>query len=102
MKSLKLLNVLEWVFLKVKKTRPIRVKLYSTGALSSILRNAKDLKNSRNNKKTFLGPDRTLEERETHKQLVGEMKELIRNDPEKYYYIRGGTIVSSKRKTLVD
>lgn len=89
-------------FFKSDKIRPIRVKLRSTEAVSCVLRNAKDLKNSTNNKKTFLGPDRTLEERNTQKKLVDEMKEMIRKDSDKYYYIRGGTIISAKRKTIID
>ena len=48
------------------KTRPIKVKLCSVDAVASIMHNAKHLKDSSTNKCTFIGLDRTIEERGRH------------------------------------
>ena len=79
---------------QVGKPRPIKVKLCSADAVSSILRSAKHLKNSGNNKTTFIAPDRTQEERAAHKKLVERMKEMVSEEPDKYHYIRRGAIRS--------
>ena len=74
------------------KQRPIKVKLSSSDAVLSVLRNRSALKNSTANKSTFLGPDRTPEERLAHKKLVECMRRKMDNEPESYHYIRGGVI----------
>ena len=76
------------------KPRPIKVKLCSADAASSILRSAKDLKSSDRNKGTYIAPDRTPEERAAHKKLVEKMKEMMRTDPGNYHYIRKGAVRS--------
>ena len=76
------------------KARPIKVKLSSSDAVSHILRRAKALKTSERNKKTFLAPDRTVEEREVHRALVVRLKETLKTDKERYHFIRRGLIVS--------
>lgn len=81
------------------KQRPIKVRLGSAEAVASILRNAKHLKNSTTNKNTFIGPDRTIEERDIHKKLVAKMKVMIGENADKYHYIRGGVIISVDKKT---
>jgi hypothetical protein len=79
------------------KPRPIKVKLSSSDAVSSVLRNASALKNSATNKSTFLAPDRTLEERTAHKKLVEHMKRKMDEDSGSYHYIRRGLIMSVKK-----
>jgi hypothetical protein len=79
------------------KRRPIKVKLSSSDAVLSILRNASALKNSTANKLTFLGPDRTTDERLAHKKLVEFMRRKMEDEPESYHYIRGGLIRSVKK-----
>ena len=69
----------------IGKPRPIKVKLPSSDAVLSILRNAKSLKNSNTNKATFIGPDRSKEERATHKKLVDKMREKMKEEPENYH-----------------
>ena len=79
------------------KPRPIKVKLSSSDAVSSVLRNARALKKSATNKSTFLAPDRTLEERAAHKKLVEHMRLKMGDEPDSYHYIRGGLIRSVKK-----
>jgi len=79
------------------KSRPIKVQLTSSDAVSNVLRNAKLLKNSCNNKATFIGPDRSKEERAEHKKLVDKMRTMMEDQPDKYHFIRGGAIRSVKK-----
>ena len=79
------------------KPRPIKVKLASYDAVFNILRNAKCLKTSCKNKATFIGPDRSKEERAEHKKLVDKMKSMMRDEPDKYHFIRRGVITSVKK-----
>jgi len=82
---------------RVGTVRPIKVKLCSADAVSSVLRSAKHLKDSGNNKKTFIAPDRTQEGRAVHKKLVERMKEMVSEEPDKYHYIRRGAIRSVQK-----
>ena len=82
------------------KSRPIKVKLTSIDAVSGILRNARNLKNSVSNRATFIGPDRSTEERAEHNKLVEKMKARMRDEPGKYHYIRRGVIISVKRQVI--
>lgn len=81
----------------VGKSRPIKVKLASSDAVASVLRTAKDLKNSSRNKTTYVGPDRSKEERLAHKKLVEHMKQKMRDEPDMYHYIRRGIITSVRK-----
>ena len=79
---------------RVGSVRPIKVKLFSADAVSSVLRSAKHLKNSDRNKNTFIAPDRTQTEQAAHKKLVERMKAMMTEEPDKYHYIRRGAIRS--------
>jgi hypothetical protein len=82
----------------VRKTdgmgRPIKVTLRNNDAVKDVLSGAKALKNivapaySFKFSKLYLAPDRTDEERKVQKKLVQEMKESIKANPSKRYYIR--------------
>jgi hypothetical protein len=80
------------------KSRPIKVRLTSFDTVANVLRNAKHLKNSGNNKATFIGPDRSKEERDEHKKLVDRMKTMMEDQPDKYHFIRRGVIRSVMKK----
>lgn len=82
---------------KPGKPRPIKVKLSSSDAVFHVLRKAKDLKSSDTNRSTYIGPDRTKEEREAHKHLVGQLKTKIKKESEMYHYIKGGRIISKAK-----
>ena len=79
------------------KSRPIKVKLTSSDAVAYILRKAKDLKSSEENKATFIGPDRTAEERKENRALVEQLKEKIKVEPGLYHFIRRGHIFSIEK-----
>lgn len=79
------------------KARPIKVKLTSSDAVSHILRRAKVLKTSERSKKTFIGPDRTPEERDVHRALVMQLKDKMKTDTTHYHFIRGGSIASVEK-----
>lgn len=79
------------------RPRPIKVKLSSSDAVSHVLRRAKSLKSSENNRTTFIGPDRSKEERTVHRSLVVEMKQKMAAEPKLYHYIKGGQILSVQK-----
>jgi hypothetical protein len=79
------------------KARPIKVKLTSSDAVSHILRRAKVLKTRERSKMTFIGPDRTPEERDVHRALVVQLKEKMKTDTTHYHFIRGGSIASVEK-----
>jgi hypothetical protein len=79
------------------KSRPIKVKLTSSDAVAHILRKAKVLKSSEENKATFIGPDRTIEERKENRALVEQLKEKIASEPGLYHFIRRGQISSVEK-----
>ena len=55
------------------------------------------MKTSERSKMTFIGPDRTPEERDVHRALVMQLKEKIKTDTERYHFIRGGNIASVEK-----
>ena len=81
------------------KVRPIKVELDSSTEVASFLSNANKLKESDEFKMVYLAPDRTAEQRVAHNKLVTRMKELIRQDSSKHYYIRNDKIESTDKKS---
>ena len=77
--------------------RPVKVKMRSADTVYQLLRKSGKLKGSENYKSVFFGPDRTLEERATHQQLVLQMKEKIKSDPANYHFIKNGTVMSKPK-----
>jgi hypothetical protein len=63
-----------------------------------LLTKAKNLKQSDRYKTVFISPDRSLQERETHKKLILQLKSKRDNDRETHHFIRDG-VVCSVRKT---
>ena len=81
------------------KVRPIKVELHSSADVASILSNAHKLKESDDFKMVYLAPDRTAEQRVAHNKLVTRMKEMIRQDSSKHYYIRNDKIQSTDKRS---
>ena len=77
--------------------RPIKVKLRRPGAVRNVLINAKKLKGHDKLGSIFISPDRSMEERKAHKQLIDEMKKKRNEDPTKYYFIKKGTVCCAER-----
>ena len=60
--------------------------------ISDILRKSKDLKRTVFDK-VFLKPDRTLDQqRKKHKELVTELKQNIKDSPDKHHFIKNGEV----------
>lgn len=77
--------------------RPVKVTLSSSNSVKQVLQSAKELKTCPRYKRVFLSPDRSLSERELHKNLVSELKKKISDDPETRHYIRNATVYSVRK-----
>ncbi len=78
--------------------RPVKVTLRSADLVQYLLRRAGKLKNDDSQyRSVYLSPDRSRQDRLAHKELVNEMREMIKRDPSKYYVIRDKRIVSLNR-----
>ena len=74
------------------RPRPIMATLSSRDSLLSILRKARDLRNSPNYNKVYLAPDRSPEERVERKRTLETVKRLRTENPDRQYTLRGGVI----------
>ena len=81
------------------KARPIKVEMETPGDVQFMLKNAYKLRADEHFKLVYLAPDRTKEERKAHGKLINEMKELIKQDSSKHYFIRDNKVKSAD-KTL--
>ena len=85
--------------------RPIKVTLKDSESVREVLNKSKVLKSFPSTGynfelcKLFLSPDRSLEERIRRQNLVKEMKDLIKKDPEKKYYIRNNRVCFAEKPT---
>jgi gas vesicle protein len=74
------------------KVRPIKVEFLTSNDITNYLKNAHKLKSNESFKSVYLAPDRSLEQRVAHHKLVIKMKELIKNDNSKHYFIRDNKV----------
>ena len=78
--------------------RPIKVTLKTSEAVYNVLRKAKNSKtvDSTNYSfqfdKLYLSPDRSEEERKTRRDLVKDMKQRIKQDSSKHYFIKNNKV----------
>ena len=77
--------------------RAVKVLFQSRDTATSVLAGAKRLKESSELKNVFISPDRSPEERAKRKQLVEQLKEKIRSEPDMYHYIQNGKIQSAEK-----
>ena len=90
----------------VDAKRPIKVTLKDAESVREVLSKAKSLKSFQTDGynyeycKLFVSPDRSPEERLTRQNLVKEMKEKIKNDPGKRYYIRNNRVCAAEIPTV--
>ena len=82
---------------KAGSNRPIKVKLRRPDAVREVLTGAKKLKGHTKLGCIFISPDRALEERAAHKQLIGEMKRSREKEPGMYFFIKRGTVCRVER-----
>ena len=75
--------------------RPVKVTLTSSTCAKLILSKARKLRSTEKFKTVFLSPDRTVEERSKHKELVAQLKQKIVQEPHKRHFIKEGTIITA-------
>ena len=78
-------------------SRPVKVTVSSSLMVSQILIKARKLRLTDKFKSVFVSPDRSMEQRETHRNLVKELKEKASSNPSKRFYIKGGEICSYEK-----
>ena len=71
---------------KKDSARPVKVTLSSSGTVHRILQQSGSIRNMERYKGVLIAPDRSSEER--FQKLVEMMKEFIKTDPSKYYYMK--------------
>ena len=79
-----------------KACRPVKVTVSSSLMVVQILSNARKLRQSENFKAVFVTPDRSMEQREIHRNLVKELKEKSELNPSKRFYIKGDKVCSNE------
>ncbi len=77
--------------------RPVKISFNSAEAAAEVLRLSRGLKKIPAYTTVFINPDRTPDERAARKKLVDILKQKITDDPEKYHFIRNGTVVSTDK-----
>ena len=79
--------------------RPIKVTASSTTAVNQILSKARGLKHIERYKTVFVCPDRSIEERDCHRELVKSLKTKYSDEPDKRHFIKNGAIHSVAKNT---
>ena len=74
------------------KARPMVATLRSREDVVTLLRKARELRETENYSDIYLSPDRTFEERVERKRTVEILKKLKTDNPTKQYVIRRGVI----------
>ena len=77
--------------------RPIKVKLLSPDSVMEVVTSAKKMKVDMKFWSIFLAPDRSLDERVAHKQLIDGMKKKREEEPSRYFFIKQGKVCSVER-----
>ena len=75
-------------------SRPVKAVFSNRSTAQVFLTKAKHLRQSERYKTVYISPDRSPEERETHKQLVLLLKNKRDTDRESHHFIRDGKICS--------
>ena len=81
-----------------KTTRPVKVTVSNSTIVRQILSAARALRHSEHYKGVFISPDRSVEQRSQHKELVLELKRRMEDDPDKKHYIKGGQLCTVDKK----
>ena len=80
-----------------QRARPVKVTAACSAVIDQILFKSKKLKETEGFKSVFLSPDRSLEQRTQHRELVKDLKKKIVEEPGMRHYIKNSTIVSIVR-----
>ena len=73
------------------KSRPIKVELKHPTDVIVLLKRAGKLR-STDMSSVYLSPDRNKQEQAAHSKLVAEMRTMIKEDPNKFYFIRNNKV----------
>ena len=90
---------LQSVAQKKKVVRPVKVTVSDSNIVQQILRKSRHLRKKDQYKTVFISPDRSADERAEHKRLVLELKEKVKQEPDKVHFIHGGQLHSRDKKT---
>ena len=74
--------------------RPVKLSLRSSDMVQNVLRKARLLRGKEGYKTVYICPDRTVDERRAYKKLVEELKAKKSEEPDKFFVIRNGKVVS--------
>ena len=77
--------------------RPVKVSLGNASIALQILSKARNLRNCDQFNQVFISPDRNLEQRKMHRDLVEQLRTKRTAEPNKRHYIRGGQIISADK-----
>ena len=81
-------------------TRPIKVTLSSSEAVSKVLSKAGRLKSVEQLSGVFLSPDRTAEERAARKKLVEQLKQKREAEPDLHHFIKNNVVFSRTKASV--
>ena len=79
--------------------RPVKVSFKSGVMAGQILTMSRNLKQSQRFSKLFISPDRTLEQRQQHREVVTELREKLKADCDRRHFIRGGRVHSEEKES---
>ena len=79
------------------RSRPVRVTLFNAATTKLILAKTKALKKTARFSSVYITPDRSPEQRETHRQLVQELKKRTAERSTERHYISGGRVWSADK-----
>jgi hypothetical protein len=82
---------------KTGQSRPLIVRMKEPHMVMEALVNAKVLKETLCYKTCYLAPDRSPEQRAAHRQLITEMKKRREEQPDMYFFIKGGEVCCVER-----
>ena len=77
--------------------RPVKVSLGNASIALQILSKARNLRNCDQFNQVFISPDRNLEQRKMHRDLVEQLRTKRTAEPNKRHYIRGAQIISADK-----
>ena len=83
-----------------KQSSPILVQLKTPELVSRVLKQAKKLRSTSHYRNIYLAPDRTPEEQRRYKKLVDDLKNKIKEDSSRWWYIKDGGILSTDLREL--
>ena len=76
------------------KVRPVKVILSSSTIAHQIRMKSRKLRSVDKHKNVFICPDRTLDQRDEHRQLVIDLKRKYSEEPSKQHFIKSGRVWS--------